>query len=409
MRYFPRQVMARALTEDALHGRMAFIAGPRQVGKTTAIQRFLAHQAQPRLFYNWDTPTVKRRFAGNPSFFVEDLPADRARPWVAFDEIHKYPKWKNLLKGYYDEWRDRVRFVVTGSARLELFRRSGDSLVGRYLLFHMLPLGVREVVGGRALGSSAWAPGPPPAVIPTVSAEHGEAVEQLLRLTGFPEPLAVGTERFYRRWRDHHLSLIVGEDLRDLTRITQIRKLETLLYLLPDRVGAPLSVNALRSPLEAAYGSLRAWLDALKAVYLVFSIPPWTARLARAILKEQKYYCWDWGAVAAPGPRFENFLAVQLQRAVAAWNEQGLGEFRLYYVRTKDGVEVDFAVADRTRVYLLVEAKDRDTTLSPALASLQTKVRAPLAVQVVNREGVCVQKGPGLYVMGADRFLNLLP
>lgn len=409
MRYFPRQVIQRALTEEALHGRMAFIAGPRQVGKTTAIQRFLAQQAQPRLFYNWDTATVKRRLAANPSFFVEDLPAERRRPWVAFDEIHKYPKWKNLLKGYYDEWRSRVRFIVTGSARLEFFRKSGDSLVGRYFLFHLLPLGAREVVGGTCLAASAWGPGAPLAVVPTAPAGMGQAVDALLRLTGFPEPLAVGTERFYRRWRDNHLSLIVGEDLRDLTKIVQLRKLEILLYLLPERVGAPLSVNALTGPLEAAHGSLREWLEALKAVYLVFSIPPWTTRLARAVLKEQKYYCWDWGLVTAPGPRFENFLAVQLQRAVAAWNEQGRGSFRLYYLRTKDGLEVDFAIADRDRVHLLVEAKDRDTTLSTTLAAFQAKVRAPLAVQVVNRRGVCVQKGPGLYVMGADRFLALLP
>lgn len=409
MRYFPRQVLRWALADETLHGRMAFIAGPRQVGKTTAIQQVLAQAHQARLFYNWDTQTVKRRFAVNPTFFVEDLPPAQARPWVAFDEIHKYPKWKNLLKGYYDEWHERVRFVVTGSARLEWFRRSGDSLVGRYFLFQMLPLGVREVMGGHALTASAWTPSAPLTVVPEAPAGGGRTIEQLLALSGFPEPLAVGTQTFCRRWRDQHLSLIVREDLRDLTKIVQLRKLETLLYLLPERVGAPLSVNALTGPLEAAHGSIRAWLEALKAVYLVFSIPPWTARLARSVLKEQKYYGWDWGMVEAPGPRFENFLAVQLQRAVAAWNEQGLGPFRLHYLRTKDGTEVDFAVADRRRVHLLVEAKASDTTLLPCLATLQAKAQAPLAVQVVNQPKVCVQKGKGLYVMGADRFLSLLP
>jgi len=388
---------------------MAFIAGPRQVGKTTAIQRFLAHRGQGRLLYNWDTPTVKRRFAANPGFFVEDLPQEQDRPWVAFDEIHKYPKWKNLLKGYYDEWRQRIRFVVTGSARLELFQRSGDSLVGRYFLFHMLPLGVREVVGEKAREAPSWSPDAPSPIIPTASPEVGRALEGLLNLTGFPEPLAVGTQNFCRRWRDNHTSLIVGEDLRDLTKIVQVRKLETLLYLLPERVGSPLSLNALRAPLEVAHGSIRSWLEALKAVYVVFSIPPWTARLARAVRKEQKYYFWDWGMVTASGPRFENFLAVQLQRAIAAWNEQGLGPFHLHYLRTKDGAEADFAIGDRSQVRLLVEAKETDTVLGPTLATLQAKVQAPLAIQVVNRTGVCVQKGRGLYVMGADRFLMLLP
>ncbi len=409
MRYFPRQVLGWALTDEALHGRMAFIAGPRQVGKTTAIQRFLTQLKQAKLFYNWDTPTVKRRFAADPNFFVEDLPPEQKQPWVALDEIHKYPKWKNLLKGYYDEWRGRVRFVITGSARLEFFRRSGDSLVGRYFLFHMLPLGVREILGEKAMGAPTWSLHAPLPVIPAVPPENGRALEDLLHLSGFPEPLAVGTQNFCRRWRDNHISLIVREDLRDLTKIVQVRKLETLLYLLPERVGSPLSLNALKGPLEAAHGSIRLWLEALKTVYLVFSIPPWTARLARAVRKEQKYYFWDWGMCAASGARFENFLAVQLQRATAAWNEQGLGPFRLHHLRTKDGAEADFVIGDRSQVYLLVEAKESDTTLDPTLANLQAKVQARVAIQVVNRKGVCVQKGKGLYVMGGDRFLGLLP
>lgn len=387
---------------------MAFIAGPRQIGKTTAVQRFLADQGQPRLYYNWDAPTVKRRFAANRVFFIEDLPAERPHPWVAFDEIHKYPQWKNLLKGYYDEWQRRARFIVTGSARLDLFRRSGDSIVGRYFLFRMLPLGVREVVPPVA-GAAEWIPGEPIPAIPVAGAQVRDAVDALLNLTGFPEPFAVGTQRFCTRWRDHHISLIVHEDLRDLTRIMHLRKLETLLYLLPERVGAPLSVHGLCQPLEAAHGSVRLWLDALRLVDLVFSVPPWTVRLARAVRKEAKYYFWDWGMVTAPGPRFENFLAVQLQRAVASWNERGEGPFTLHYLRTKDGLEVDFVIADRHRPRLLVEAKAADATLAKSLAAAQAKTSAPLAVQAVQQAGYCVQKGPGLYVMGADRLLALLP
>lgn len=409
MRYFPRQLLNWALADESLHGRMAFIAGPRQIGKTTAVQRFLGQQGQPQLFYNWDTQTVKRRFAANPGFFVEDLPPEQNHPWVAFDEIHKYPKWKNLLKGYYDEWRQRVRFIVTGSARLDFFRRSGDSMVGRYFLFHMLPLGVREIPGGKATEAPVWSPDAPFPVVPAASAEIGRAVRELSGLSGFPEPFMVGTQSFYHRWRDQHLSLIVNEDLRDLTKIVQIRKLETLMYLLPERVGSPLSLNSLKAPLEVAYDSVRSWLEALKMVYLVFSIPPWTLRLARAIRKEQKYYFWDWGMVDAAGPRFENFLAVQLQRAVSAWNEQGAGPFRLHYLRVKDGREVDFAISDRSKIHLLIEAKENTATLDPTLPFLQAKVQAPLAVQVINRPGFCVQKAKGLYVMGADRFLALLP
>jgi predicted AAA+ superfamily ATPase len=237
----------------------------------------------------------------------------------------------------------------------------------------------------------------------------GDALQNLLRFTGYPEPFAAGTESFYKRWRDNHISLILQEDLRDLTKIAQVRKLETLLYLLPERVGTPLSLNALRQPLESAHGSIRLWLDALKVVYLLFSIGPWTARLSRSILKEEKYYFWDWGMLDKPGARFENFVAVQLQRAISAWNEQGKGPFKLYYLRTKDGAEVDFAVADQKKLFLLVEVKEKETGLTKTLPFFQEKLGVGLAVRLVNRKGLCVQKGKGLYVMGADRFFSLLP
>lgn len=409
MRYLHRRVMEWALSPDSLQGRMSFIAGPRQIGKTTAVQRFLTEQGQPQLYYNWDTPTVKKRYATNPLFFVEDVPPDRSQAWVALDEIHKYPKWKNLLKGYYDEWRQKIRFIVTGSARLDLFRKSGDSLAGRYFLFRMLPLGIPEVMSGMSSRRDEWVPDQELHAIPSSVSGAGEAVESLLQLSGYPEPFTVGKQAFCTRWREHHVSLILQEDLRDLTKIVQVRKLETLLYLLPDRAGVPLSLNALRQPLESAHGTVRSWLEALKVVYLIFSISPWTARVSRSILKEEKVYFWDWGMVTDPGVRFENFIAVQLQRAIASWNEQGHGPFKLHFVRTKDGQEVDFAIADRHSVWWLIEAKDSDTTLSKSLPAFQAKVQARLALQVVNRAGYCEQKGKALYVVGADRFLSFLP
>lgn len=387
---------------------MSFISGPRQIGKTTAVQRFLSEQGQRHLYYNWDTPTVKRRFAAKPDFFIEDIPPELPRPWVALDEIHKYPEWKNLIKGYYDEWREKIRFIVTGSARLDLFRKSGDSLVGRYFLFKMLPLGIREVLPNIPK-SDGWNPEEKIKSVPTAGSQVHEVLKSLLNLTGYPEPFAVGTQVFCNRWRDNYISLILQEDLRDLTKIVHVRKLETLLYLLPERVGSPLSLNALRQPLESAHGSIRSWLEALKMVYLIFSVSPWTSRLSRSVLKEEKVYFWDWGMATSRGARFENFVAVQLQRAVAHWNETGKGPFKLHYLRTKDGQEVDFAVTNRNKVLLLVETKEAETSLSKSLSFLQEKTQADLALQIVNQKGLCVQKAKDLYVMGADRFFSLLP
>lgn len=404
-----RHLLQWALSEKYLHERMAFISGPRQIGKTTAVKKFLSSLGLEKLYYNWDSQTVKKRFAGNQFFFTEDLPAELPKVWLVLDEIHKYPKWKNILKGYYDEWKDRIQFIVTGSARLDFFRKSGDSLVGRYFLYKMLPLGIREILNNPPKPESDWSPEQELSHVPVPEANTYNAIQSLLELNGFPEPFIVGTRNFLNRWRDNHISLILNEDLRDLTKITHIKKLETLLYLLPEKIGSPLSLNALRQALETAHGSIVSWLESLKKVYLVFSIQPWYSRLARAVRKEEKYYFWDWGMPEEKGPRFENFIAVQLERAVSAWNEWGKGNYKLHFIRTKDGREVDFAVADRQRIFLLVETKTGDDTISPHLPYIQEKTQAPLAIQVINKKQICTRKTKNLWIMGIDRFLSILP
>lgn len=404
-----RETLTWALNADALQNRMAFIAGPRQVGKTTAVQNFLVSLDQPHSYYNWDTPSVKKRYALNSTFFMEDAPTAKPMPWVAFDEIHKYPKWKNILKGYYDEYKKHLRFIITGSARLDLFRKSGDSLVGRYFLYQMLPLGWREVLSKMPDPTQDWHPQQTLPVIPEADSQVYDAIHTLFELTGFPQPFVAGTKDFYTRWQENYHSLILQEDLRALTKIVELRRIETLLHLLPERVGSPLSVNNLKHTLGCAHATVVNWLKALELVYLAFSIPPWSAKLARSVVKEEKWYFWDWGMVDNEGPRFENFVAVMLKRAVNAWNEWGKGPYQLYYLRTKDGNEVDFAIADRKKVHVLIEVKTSDESVSKPLFQFKEKLQAPLAFQVIKTKGLCLQKGPGVYVIGVDRFLNLLP
>ncbi|MBI5300452.1 MAG: ATP-binding protein [Deltaproteobacteria bacterium] len=404
-----RQIIQWALDKNLIRDRMSFIAGPRQVGKTTAIRNFLKKSGQAEIYYNWDTPTVKKRYAKNPIFFTEDVPPQLPVAWVALDEIHKYPKWKNILKGYYDEFKGKFQFIVTGSAMLETFRKSGDSLVGRYFLFHMLPLGVWDITGPMPPAENMWNPTEVLSSVPEADKIIFDASQNLLSITGFPEPLVAGTKEFCTKWREDHISLIIREDLRDLSRIIHLQKLEALLYLLPQHVASPLSINSLTNPLECAHGALKTWLLALQKVYLIFPILPWTIKVARSIRKEAKYYFWDWGIVENEGGRFENFVAVMLFRAVSAWNEWGKGVFKLHYLRTKDGREVDFAISERGRLVLIVEAKSKETNVSPDLIYFKEKLGVSLAIQVVNKDGYCTMKGKNLYVMGIDRLLKLLP
>jgi predicted AAA+ superfamily ATPase len=407
-----------ALDEDFLYGRMSFICGPRQIGKTTLAQSHLELVKQRENYHNWDSLSLRQKFASNPSFFIENislpLPPERRlgvgeRQWIVFDEIHKYPQWKNILKGYYDEWKNSMNFVITGSARLDYLRQSGDSLVGRYFLFKMNPLNPHDMTGYILNRDSAWHP--KSLLIPFDEPDKAfqEATTQLYDLTGFPEPLIIGTKDFYERWKNNHISLITSEDIRDLSKITNIQKLQTLVFLLPERIGSPLSLNNMKIVLRCAHASVQNWLEALKKVYLVFDIAPYSKRLTRSILKERKYYFWDWGLLEDSGKRFENFVAVQLQRAVSAWSEWGKGDFQLMYIRTKDGREVDFLVSERDKPYLLIECKRGDKNLAPNLRYFKNRIRVPIALQVIETQGYLKQIDRGSFIIGLDRFLKLLP
>ena len=407
-----------ALDDQFLHGRMSFICGPRQIGKTTLVQNFLNELEQIDNFYNWDTLTLKQKFAQNPLFFTENiqtpilpgkiLPVEE-RKWVAFDEIHKYPQWKNLLKGYHDEFKNTLKFIVTGSARLDYFRTSGDSLVGRYFLSKMNPLHPNDITGFTINRDEAWHPKKPDLTFDVADKSFRDATDHLYGLTGFPEPAIVGTKDFYERWKNNHISLITGEDVRDLSRIENIQKLQTLVFLLPERVGSPLSLNNLKNLLGAAHASIQNWLEVLTKVYLVFDIPPYTKRLARSVRKERKWYFWDWGIHEDPGKRFENFVAVQLQRAVSTWNDWGVGDYSLQYVKTKDGREVDFVVTERGGACLLVECKRGEKSISPNIGYFMERIHAPIALQVMEEAGYLKQVKTGTFTVGFDRFLKLLP
>ncbi len=407
-----------ALNQDFLHGRMSFICGPRQVGKTTLGQKHLEQLNQARNYYNWDSLALRRRFAANPHFFIEDLafsisPSQKLhleeRPWIVLDEIHKYPKWKNILKGYYDEWKNSLRFLVMGSARLDFFRRSGDSLVGRYFLFRMNPLHPNDLTGKVLDFASAWHPKLGTLFFEEPDKSFTQAATLLYEISGFPEPVSVGTREFYLRWKDNHISLVTGEELRDLTRSMSIQKQQTLVLLLPERVGAPLSLNSMKDILQCSPVTVKNWLEALEKVYMVFSVMPFAGKLKRSVLKEKKFYFWDWGIHEDPGKRFENFIAVQLQRAVSAWNEWGKGEYKLMYVRTRDGREMDFVIIERNRPCLAIECKWKDQTLSPAIMYLKERLGVTAAVQVIGIPGYLKQEGAGIFVAGYDRLLQLLP
>jgi len=405
--------MRYCLDPELSGGRMIWIAGPRQAGKTFLAKEHLRNCRCERLYYNWDDPVIRRKYLQDPVWFESEARQSKAgQPWVVFDEIHKRPRWRDILKGAYDRFHEEFRFMVTGSARLELFRKGGDSLAGRYSLFHLAPLNLREV-SGRVLSPMLAEPSITPSAFHGLlegSAAQSADYLALRDIPPFPEPFTLQSRRGAEKWRQDYLELVTREDLRDLTRIREVERVQQLVWLLPERVGSPLSMPNLGRMIEAAHTSVRAWLEELRKLYVAFPVLPWSRRIGRALRRERKWYLTDHSLVQDPGPRFENLVAGHLARAVTTWSDMGLGTHELFYLRTLDRTEIDFVLTWNRRPWLCVECKLSDRVPASPLRRRRTILGTPtIGVQVVEQSGVFSRPEDDLWVVSADRFLPLMP
>jgi hypothetical protein len=394
--------------ELATDKAMVLMAGPRQAGKTTLARSIAAGYAN-RVYTNWDVVTDRARVLREPHFFEAVDRRDASRPVVVFDEIHKFRGWKNYLKGVYDAFHQDFDFLVTGSGRLDVYRKGGDSLAGRYALFHLWPFTLAELAGRQVALDRFW---DDPLGVATADSGAAETIwRRLGRFSGFPEPYVRATPAAYRRWSTAYHSQLVREDIRDLTAIVSISSVETLFSLLPDRVGSLLSVTALSEDLKAAYNTVQSWLEAFESLYLTFSITPWSRRVIRATQKARKLYLLDYAAIEDRAARFENMVAVELLRAVTAWNDAGHGAYGLHFVRNKEKEEADFLITERRRPRLLVEVKLGERSPAPALLKFQRQLGVP-AVQLTD-EGetyrTMVNDGHPVLVAPAWFWLTRLP
>jgi hypothetical protein len=333
---------------------MVFVGGPRQVGKTTLALALLGPKADEThpAYLNWDHPGVPPRIRR-----AELPPGERL---LLFDEIHKYGRWRNLLKGIYDTEKSRRRILVTGSARLDYYRKGGDSLAGRYRSFRLHPFSLRE------LGPSAGA----------------AELTALLKFGGFPEPLFAQDEAEHRIWHRDRMSRVVREDLRDLEHVREISLVEHLVDMLPARVGSPLSVKSLCEDLQVDYKTTERWLQILENLYVCFRIAPYGPPRVRAVKKERKLYLWDWSVLEDPGPRFENLVASQLLK-YCHWIEDTEGHsMELRFLRDTDRREVDFVVLRDRRPFVAVECKSGEKNVGPALRYFAERTPIPHFYQV---------------------------
>ncbi len=393
--------------------KMIFLTGPRQVGKTTFARMWLDSIGSADTYFNWDDPSTMMEYRKNPLYFrniidekVKDMPVS-----LVFDEIHKHTDWRAILKGLYDTNWERMRLLITGSARLGFARKSGDSLLGRYFSYQMFPLGLPEVVGDFSLIFQDDTPLFDvelflrlARIVDTKASIEG--LEQLLRFGGFPEPLLKGSDRFHRRWQNDYKALLTREEVRDFSRIQDIKGLETMVEILPARVGSKLSIPSLVDVLNVSHKTIANWIEVLSGVYLVFPLLPWHKNIKRSIIKEKKLYFFEWSLLSDPGSRFENLMAVNLLRMAARFTENGLGLFDVYYIRDKEKREVDFVLVKDNEPVALFEAKVSDTSISKPGKFFSNKLNIPL-FQIVQKAQK-VEAFPGnCFVLPAPNFLML--
>ena len=402
-----RKLYVKLWQELAGQKAMVFLVGPRQAGKTT-LARMIAQGFSNPVYFNWDLVTSKRLLIESPTFFEKVNRKDETAPLVIFDEIHKYRKWKNYLKGIYDQFSDGYKFLVLGSGRLDVFQKGGDSLAGRYFQFNLWPFTLAELVDARRpFGEFVKDP-------QHLLKEKGamESIwSQLGRFSGFPEPYLSGKETVYRRWSRNYHRQLIREDIRNTTEIKNIDETEILFSLLPSKVGSPLSLDGLARDLQVSFKTIRNWLAVFESFFLTFRIAPWTKKISRAITKERKLYLYDYAVIQDPAARFENMVALELLRAVANWNDWGRGDFSIHYVRNKDKQEVDFLVAQDAKPLFLVECKFSEESVSKGLLKFQGTLDIP-AVQLVNKPGVYRSISTGRHkvlIVTASRWLAGLP
>jgi len=362
-----------AQVERDLERKMVFVAGPRQAGKTTLARQLMTVN---RGYLNWDVPEDRE------AILRRELPD---APLLIFDEIHKYRSWRNYLKGLFDKSGAERKILVVGSARLDAYRFGGDSLQGRYHFLRLHPFSVAEL-----------------------DLRTNAQLQDLLRLSGFPEPFLAGSDTEARRWSREYRSRLIREEVTSLETVMNLGDLELLALRLPELVGAPLSVNALREDLQVSHQTVASWLSILERLYAVVRLSPFGAPRIRAVKKAQKHYHYDWSLVPDMPRRFENLVAMHLLKYVHFKQDTEGLDWELRYFRDVDGREVDFVMTDRSKPLLLVEAKWVDEPVAKGLRYLKRRFPEARALQVSATGGKDYRSPEGIRVCPALGFLREL-
>lgn len=344
--------ISEAIVRD-LKRKLVLLAGPRQSGKTT-----LSKSLQGSFEYlNFDIPEERK--------IIFEKSWNTSKDILILDELHKQKSWKSYLKSLTDSSSHRMQTLVTGSARLDISKKVGDSLAGRYYLHHLHPIDIKEAVNFFG-----------------ITAE--DAFERIMNVGGFPEPFLSNSKDEYHRWRRTHTDIIIKQDLIHLETVEEITKIETLVELLRERVGSTVAYSNLAKDLDVAPKSVKRWLGILENLYVIFKVTPVSSKSAHAIKKAPKYYFYDCGSVIGDsGAKFENLVALSLKKEIDFRRDAHGKELELRYARDKSDNKIDFIIVEDKKAALGIECKWSDTDPHRAFNTLGRKIHLRRAVQLV--------------------------
>ena len=304
---------------------------------------------------------------------------------LILDELHKMEGWKNYLKGVYDTKPASMKILVTGSARLDIYDQLGDSLAGRYFRHRLLPFSLAELV---QVGEKA-------------------DLDRLIERSGFPEPYLAEDNIEANRWRMLYVNSILSTDIFELDRIQNIKAVQLVFNLLRDRVGSSVSYQSLAEDVAVSPVTIKKYIQILEALFVIFRVTPYSRNIARSILKEPKIYFFDTGLVQGDeGKKLENAVAVSLLKDIYGRADYFAEERTLHYLRTKDGQEVDFAIAHNQAIEKIIEVKLSNSSISEPLLYFHEKYNYP-AIQLVKylRHQTVHNK---VQILSAESFLSQL-
>ena len=358
-----------------LDKKMVFLVGPRQVGKTW-LAKEISKKYPHSVYLNYDHAEDREIIKNEQWIEQTDL--------LILDELHKMKGWKNYLKGVYDTKSESMRILVTGSARLETFRQTGDSLAGRFFVHHLLPFSLTEVS----------------------RLKESVSIETFLERGGFPEPFLAEDAVDADRWRRQYIDGLIRTDILDFEKIHDFKAVQLVFELLRQKVGSPLSYNSIAEDVGISPTTAKRYVQIFEALYIVFIVTPYSKNIARSILKEPKIYFYDNGLVVGDnGAKLENLVATSLLKNVLSRNDYLGKDEKLKTLRTKDGKEVDFCLVNTDgTVKEIIEVKTSENKLSKNLLYFSKKYTLP-AVQVVQNLKIEKQVDR-VKILKAENYLN---